>query len=41
MGLAGIKCNEPYCDITVVATRVTVEKQSGHLTPTCIYVTML
>ena len=29
----GIQCNKPYCDITVVATPVTKEKQSGHMTP--------
>ena len=33
--------NKPYCDITVVATRVTKKKQSGHLTPKCAYVTMM
>ena len=36
-----IKCNKPYCDITVVAPRVTKEKQSGHMTPRCARVTML
>ena len=29
----GIMCNKSNCDITVVATRVTKEKQSGHMTP--------
>ena len=33
--------HKPYCDITVVATRVTKEKQSGHLTLRCAHVTML
>ena len=37
----GIECNNPYCDITVVATPVTKEKQSGHMTPICAHVTML
>ena len=36
-----ILCNKPCCDITVVATRVTKEKQSGHMTPGCAHVTML
>ena len=34
-------CNKPYCYITVVATRVTKQKRSGHITPRCAYVTML
>ena len=37
----GIQCNIPYYDITVVAARATKEKQSGHLTTRCAYVTML
>ena len=36
---AGIKCNKPYCDIIEVATRVTKETQSGHLTPRYAHVT--
>ena len=36
-----IKCNKPYCDITVVTTRVTKKKQSGHMTLRCAHVTML
>ena len=36
--MAGIWYNKPYCDITVVATRVIKEKQSGgHLAPRCSY----
>ena len=37
----GVQCNKPYCDITLVATRVTKEKQLGHLTPRCAHVAML
>ena len=33
----GIRCDKPYCDITEIATRVTKEKQSGHLTPRCAH----
>ena len=36
-----ILCNKPYCDITMVATRVTKETESGHMTPRCALVTML
>ena len=28
-----IYCDQPCCDITPVTTCVTIEKQSGHLTP--------
>ena len=37
----GILCNNPYCDVTVIAPPVTKEKQSGHMTPRCAHVTML
>ena len=39
--MAGILGNKPYCDITVVVTRVTTEKQSDHLSPSYAHVTML
>ena len=35
--MAEIYCSKPYCDITVVAK----EKQSGHLTPRCVYLLII